>query len=91
MAATPNHITESVPEPVFSRRRHIKGMRESSCRLGRAPLQWNMQSLRAEGVQILLGPGGIEPHQPHTGGSLIDSYPWNLALDELEDMVSTAD
>jgi phosphopantothenoylcysteine synthetase/decarboxylase len=55
----------------------------------RAPFQRNVQSLRDEGVRILLGPGGIEPHQPHTGGSLIDSYPWHLALDELEDMTST--
>jgi phosphopantothenoylcysteine synthetase/decarboxylase len=55
----------------------------------RAPFQRNVQSLRAEGVRVLFGPGGIEPHPPHTGGSLIDSYPWHLALDELEDMAGT--
>jgi phosphopantothenoylcysteine synthetase/decarboxylase len=48
----------------------------------RAPFRRNVESLRAEGVSILLGPGGIEPHQPHTGGTLIESYPWHLALDE---------
>jgi phosphopantothenoylcysteine synthetase/decarboxylase len=58
---------------------------------GRAPFRQSVKSLRAEGVSILLGPGAIEPHQPHTGGSLIDSYPWHLALDEVDGMVGTAD
>jgi phosphopantothenoylcysteine synthetase/decarboxylase len=57
----------------------------------RTPFKQSMKSLRAEGVSILLGPGAIEPHQPHTGGSLIDSYPWHLALDELDGMVGTGD
>jgi len=57
----------------------------------RTPFKQSIKSLRAEGVSILLGPGAIEPHQPHTGGSLIDSYPWHLALDEAESMVGTAD
>ena len=57
----------------------------------RAPFQQSVKSLRAEGVSILFGPGAIEPHQPHTGGSLIDTYPWHLALDEAESMVSTVD
>ena len=53
----------------------------------RAPFLRNVESLRAEGVSILLGPGEIEPHLPHTGGSLIDNYPWHLALDKAESMV----
>lgn len=57
----------------------------------RAPFQQSVKSLRAEGVSILLGPGAIEPHQPHTGGSLIAGYPWHLALDEVDGMVGTAD
>lgn len=57
----------------------------------RAPFQKSVESLRAEGVSILLGPGAFEPHQPHTGGSHIDSYPWHLALDEVESMVGTAE
>ncbi len=55
----------------------------------RAPFQRNVESLRAEGVSILLGPGAIEPHQPHTGGTLIDSYPWHLALDKINNMMAT--
>ena len=63
----------------------------NSALASRAPFKQSVKSLRAEGVSILLGPGAIEPHQPHTGGSLIDSYPWHLALDEVDGMVGTAD
>jgi phosphopantothenoylcysteine synthetase/decarboxylase len=59
----------------------------NSALASRAPFQRNVESLRAEGVRILLGSGAIEPHQPHTGGSLIDTYPWHLALDEADRMV----
>jgi phosphopantothenoylcysteine synthetase/decarboxylase len=51
---------------------------------GRQPFRRSVDVLRAEGVHILLGPGGVEPHRPHTGGALIDSYPWHLALDEAD-------
>jgi hypothetical protein len=51
---------------------------------GRAPFRRAVESLRAEGVRILLGPGGVEPHPPRTGGNLIGSYPWVLALDEVD-------
>jgi hypothetical protein len=46
--------------------------------------------LRREGVRILLGPGGVEPHERHTGGELIASYPWHLALDETERLTGSA-
>ena len=55
---------------------------------GRQPFRRSVEALRAEGVRILLGPGGIEPHPPHTGGALIDSYPWHLALDEADRLLS---
>jgi phosphopantothenoylcysteine synthetase/decarboxylase len=54
---------------------------------GRAPFQLSVESLRAEGVRILFGPGAIQPHPPRTGGDLIDTYPWHLALDEAERML----
>jgi phosphopantothenoylcysteine synthetase/decarboxylase len=63
----------------------------NSALASRAPFKQSVKSLRAEGVSILLGPGAIEPHEPHTGGSLIDSYPWHLALDEVDGMVGTLD
>ena len=56
----------------------------------RAPFRRSVESLRAEGVRILLGPGGFEPHAPRTGGDLIDSYPWHLGLDEAELLLSSA-
>jgi hypothetical protein len=45
--------------------------------------------LRREGVRILLGPGGVEPHEPHTGGELIATYPWHLALTETERLIDS--
>ncbi len=36
----------------------------------RAPFRRSVESLRAEGVTILLGPGVIQPHPPRTGGNL---------------------
>ena len=56
----------------------------------RAPFRRSIESLRAEGVQILLGPGGFQPHPPRTGDSKIDSYPWHLGLDEAERMLVPA-
>ena len=58
---------------------------------GRAPFRQSVESLRAEGVRILLGPGAFQPHPPRTGGDLIDSYPWHLALDEAQRMARPTD
>lgn len=41
----------------------------------------SLKALRAEGVSILLGPGGTQP--PGAGE---DSFPWSLALDEAASM-----
>ncbi len=56
----------------------------------RAPFRRSVESLRAEGVTILLGPGGVQPHPPRTGGNLIEDYPWHLGLDEAERMIDLA-
>lgn len=47
----------------------------------RAPFRRSVESLRDEGVRILLGPGLIEPHQPRSGNDPA-AFPWHLALDE---------
>jgi phosphopantothenoylcysteine synthetase/decarboxylase len=52
----------------------------NSALAARAPFRRSVEELRSEGVHILLGSGGIDPHEPHTGGDLIASYPWRLAL-----------
>ena len=57
---------------------------------GRAPFRRSVDSLHAEGVTILLGPGGIQPHPPRTGGDLADTFPWHLGLDEAERMLAPA-
>lgn len=55
----------------------------NSALASRAPFRRSVESLRGEGVRILLGPGAFEPHPPRTGGDRISSYPWHLALDGL--------
>jgi hypothetical protein len=52
----------------------------------RVPFQRSVADLRREGVTILLGPEGVQPHEPHTGDALIESFPWHLALAALEDL-----
>jgi phosphopantothenoylcysteine synthetase/decarboxylase len=50
----------------------------------RVPFRRSVETLRSEGVRILLGSDGFEPHPPRTGGSLTSTYPWHLALDEAD-------
>jgi phosphopantothenoylcysteine synthetase/decarboxylase len=54
----------------------------------RQPFRNSVESLRAEGVRILFGPGGVEPHPPRTGADLTATYPWHLALDEADRLLS---
>lgn len=62
----------------------------NSALAGRGPFLRSIEELRREGVRILLGPGGVESHEPHTGGGLIGSFPWRLALSEAECFSSQA-
>jgi hypothetical protein len=41
----------------------------------------SVKALRAEGVSVLLGPGGSAP-----SGAADDNFPWQLALDEAAEM-----
>ncbi|WP_084693267.1 flavoprotein [Actinomadura atramentaria] len=49
----------------------------------RVPFQRSISVLAGEGVRVLLGPGGFEPHPPGTGDSTRDAFPWGSALDEV--------
>jgi hypothetical protein len=60
----------------------------NSALASRAPFRRSVESLRGEGVRILLGPGAFEPHPPRTGGDRTGSYPWHLALDEADRLAS---
>ncbi len=62
----------------------------NSALAARGPFRRSVEELRREGVRILLGPGGVQPHEPHTGSSLVDSYPWHLALSEAERLIDLA-
>lgn len=44
----------------------------------------SVEELRTVGVDVLYGPNGFRPHPPRTGDSVIDGYPWHLALDALQ-------
>jgi phosphopantothenoylcysteine synthetase/decarboxylase len=52
----------------------------------RAPFRRSVQSLRDEGVRVLLGSGWIEPHQPRSGADP-SGFPWQLALEEADRLV----
>lgn len=49
----------------------------------------SVERLRGLGVRVLHGPGEREPHPPGTGGSRIDTFPWDAALDRVEELVTT--
>jgi len=61
----------------------------NSALASRTPFCRSVESLRDEGVRILIGPGAFEPHPPRTGGDRISSYPWQLALDEVDRLSGT--
>jgi phosphopantothenoylcysteine synthetase/decarboxylase len=46
----------------------------------RAPLSRAVLHLRDEGVDVLLGPPGFEPHPPGQGYGRVDVFPWSVAL-----------
>lgn len=53
----------------------------NSALAARKPFQAAVESLRAEGVRVLFGPGEWEPHPPGTGNEQFASFPWAAALD----------
>jgi phosphopantothenoylcysteine synthetase/decarboxylase len=61
----------------------------NSALANREPFRHSVESLRAEGVRILLGAGGIEPHAPRGKGNLVDQFPWQLALYETDRLVGS--
>jgi hypothetical protein len=56
----------------------------NSALASRVAFRRSVETLRSEGVHILLGPDGFEPHLPRTGGSRTETFPWHLALDEVD-------
>jgi Flavoprotein len=52
----------------------------NSALAARAPFRRSVEDLGREGIHVLLGSGGVEPHEPHTGAQFIANYPWHLAV-----------
>jgi phosphopantothenoylcysteine synthetase/decarboxylase len=48
----------------------------------RPPFTRSIKALRAEGISILLGPGGVPAHPAHGESEVMAAFPWHLALDE---------
>ncbi len=61
----------------------------NSALASREPFRRSVETLRAEGVHVLLGPGQFEPHAPSTGADVIDTYPWHLAIVEVQRSATT--
>jgi len=47
----------------------------------------NIDQLRAWGVTVLYGDGEIPRFEPGTGDSIVDGFPWRLALDAVNERV----
>lgn len=47
---------------------------------GNRVFERSVNELRRAGVRVLFGPGEFVPHPPRTGGTVLDSFPWGLAL-----------
>jgi phosphopantothenoylcysteine synthetase/decarboxylase len=56
----------------------------------RRPLQAAVTQVRAEGVQVLLGPGGFQPHPVGAGSTQLRSFPWSQALTEATTLATAA-
>lgn len=50
----------------------------------------SVTELRESGVTVLLGKGTFVPHPAGTGSERLDSFPWKLALDTVEQQAGTA-
>jgi hypothetical protein len=46
--------------------------------------QRSVTLLRKIGIDVIHGPGRLEPHAPGTGGSKFDTFPWHQALNEAD-------
>jgi phosphopantothenoylcysteine synthetase/decarboxylase len=53
----------------------------NSALASRRPFVRAVESLRAEGVRVLFGPGKWEPHPPGRGGERVASFPWHSVLE----------
>jgi hypothetical protein len=48
--------------------------------------QRSVTLLRDTGIDVIYGPGRLEPHPPGTGGSKFETFPWHEALVEADEL-----
>jgi phosphopantothenoylcysteine synthetase/decarboxylase len=56
----------------------------NSAYASRSPFRKSVEKLRAEEVSVLIGPGAFIPHEAGSGSSAFETFPWQLALDQIE-------
>ena len=59
----------------------------NSASAARLPFQRSVESLRDEGVAVLIGPGKFEPHPPGSGEKARAIFPWASALHALQEIL----
>ena len=59
----------------------------NSAYANRAPFRTSIERLRNEQVLVLIGPQAFVPHQAGSGADTLDAFPWDVALDEVEEFL----
>jgi phosphopantothenoylcysteine synthetase/decarboxylase len=75
-----NYALNVVAEAIGRGRRVVVLPFVNAALAARRPFRAAVDSLRSEGVRVMLGPGQWEPHQPGEGGVRVDGFPWQLGL-----------
>lgn len=57
----------------------------NSAYAGRGPFRRSVASLQEEGVSVLLGEGGFVPHPAGQDSDAFDRFPWEAALESVEE------
>jgi phosphopantothenoylcysteine synthetase/decarboxylase len=61
----------------------------NSALASRVPFLRSIEYLRSEGVHILFDDDGIKAHEPRKGSALIANYPWKLAIERIETIITS--
>ncbi|MEE2039735.1 flavoprotein [Nocardiopsis sp. CT-R113] len=57
----------------------------NSAYASRAPFKMSVEKLRTERVPVLVGQNAFVPHDAGAGSSVVDRFPWGLALERAKD------
>ena len=59
----------------------------NSAYAGRAPFRRSVAALQEEGVRVLMGESGFVPHPAGQGSDAFDRFPWEAALEHVEERI----